>query len=63
MSDNLDKEARRRVNEAAQLISSAYRLGFSDARFLHSAVCTAVAIGAEQYAEDMKDDYEREARA
>lgn len=53
-----DAEARRRIRQAANLIASAIRLG-ADPQEVARAVASAVEEGAEQYAEDVKDDYRK----
>jgi pyridoxal biosynthesis lyase PdxS len=44
-------EARRRINEAADIIRSAIRIG-GDPEFVIDAVKTAIKVGTEQYAAD-----------
>jgi hypothetical protein len=60
MSDNTQLEARRRIDQAADLIRSAIRLG-GDPEYVARAVRTAVSHGAEQYADDTAEAYARAA--
>lgn len=53
---NVDREAMRRINDAAEKIRSAVRLGASAAD-VFSAVSSAVTEGAEQYAADVVDEW------
>jgi len=58
MMDANTAEANRRIRQAANLIASAIRLG-ADARDVVAAVRSAVAEGAEQYAADVIEDYDK----
>ena len=56
MSDLDRKEAQRRVDAACRMISSAYRLHPLDPKETVSSVQSAIAIGAEQLAEDLAEE-------
>jgi thiazole synthase ThiGH ThiG subunit len=58
--DVVAEEARRRIDEAASLVRSAIRLG-GDPEYVAKAMRTAVAWGAEQYAEDTMEAFEASA--
>jgi thiazole synthase ThiGH ThiG subunit len=53
-----EAEAHRRILQAANLIASAIRLG-ANPQEVASAVRSAVAEGAEQYAADVIEDYDK----
>lgn len=55
-------EANRRIRQAANLIASAIRLG-ADPRDVARAVSSAVREGAERYAADVIEDYDKEAHS
>ena len=55
--DPNQQEAKRRIDQAASILASAIRLG-GDPLYAKRAMSSAVALGAEQYAEDTIEDYE-----
>lgn len=53
---SVDHEAQRRIDQACDLIRSAFRLGASDPKQTIQRVRAAISSGAEQYAQDMSDE-------
>lgn len=53
---NNEKEARRRVSEACRIIASTIRLGHPDAGEIVKEVRVAISTGADQLAEDIRDE-------
>lgn len=56
MRDLTREEAQRRVEQACSLIRSAYRLEALEPKDTISRVQTAIAWGAEQQAEDIREE-------